>query len=269
MGSPRMPRIAALLLPVFAVACSENTTAPSDSTLVRIGFSTSGATALFAGGSPTAAGLTVEGTNGTLVIDDLRLVVGEFELEQEEDDCLPGGAACVDFESLPFLVNVPLDGGTVQVASDNIPAGVYRELEFESMDFEYDDDADDVDGDDEDDRPVEVQAALTQILEQLRAVYPDLPLGASMVARGTFTPTGGSPQPFTVYFDAEVEIEMELNPPIELPASDGSMIVVNLRPELWFVRDGQVINLAAYDGRLIELEVEFEDGFEEIEFDDD
>lgn len=268
MGHHRMPRLAALLLPVVALACSD-TTGPTDGTLVRIGFSTAGATAALAGTGSIAAGMTVTGTNGTLEIDDLRLIVGEFELESDEDDCLPGGAECVDFESLPFLVNVPLDGGMVQVASDNIPAGIYKELEFETKDFEYDDDADDVYGDDDDDNDAQVQATLTQILEQLRSVYPDMPEGASMVASGTFTPTGGTPQPFTVYFDAEVEVEMELNPPIELPAADGSTIVVNLRPELWFVRGEQVVNLAAYDGQLVEFEVEFEDGIEDVEFDDD
>lgn len=96
-----------------------------------------------------------------------------------------------------------------------------------------------------------------------------------MLAIGTFTPTGGAPVPFRVYFEAEVEIEMDLVPPVTVTDDgSGATFTVHIDPALWFKRaDGTVMNLAALDydatGSVVEFEFEMENGFTEIEFDDD
>lgn len=91
-----------------------------------------------------------------------------------------------------------------------------------------------------------------------------------MVVTGTFTPTGGAPQNFTVFFDADIEVEMDLVPPLVIDATGTASrtITINLDPALWFQANGQVLDLSSFNGQTLEFEAEIEDGFVEIEFDD-
>lgn len=203
--------------------------------------------------------LVVAGTNGTLEIEDLRLIVGEFELEAEDDqECGELEDDCADFEIPAFIVDVPLTGGLVSVGDHEVPPGVYKELEFETRGLDDDEDDDDTD-----------RAHVLELIAELRQTYPAFPLRATMVARGTFTPAdGGAPRAFVTYFDAEVEIELELEPPMVLPAAGPTTLVVDLMPDLWF-RDGtRVIDLSQFDNRFVEFEFEFEKGVSGVEFDD-
>lgn len=222
------------------------------------------ATAAFSGTGSARQGLVVSGSNGTLEIEDLRLIVSEFELEgEDDDDCDDDGNVndddCEDFELPPFLVDVPLTGGIVEVASADVQPGVYKELEFETRGLDDDDDDDSRD-----------RARILELVTELRQTYPSFPQRASMVASGTFTPTDGEPRPFVVYFDAEVEIELELEPPMVLPGEGQTQLVVDLRPDLWFRNGAQVRDLSQFDNRFVEFEFEMERGFDsvEIEFDD-
>lgn len=91
-------------------------------------------------GAPQGAPIT--GTNGLLDITDIRVIVEEFELEPVEvPDCdvEPEPAACEDFEARYFFIDVPLTGAPVTVVQQDIPAGLYDELEFEVDDVEVDD----------------------------------------------------------------------------------------------------------------------------------
>lgn len=265
---PRTATIAAITIAVALVAACDDTTGPADgATELSVAFAVqSGAQATFSGTG--IQNLEISGSNGTLVIDDLRLIVSEFELEAEDeganfddacgdDDDASDEDDCLDFHFPPFLLDVPLTGGIVEVGSADVPPGVYEELEFETRGLDDDED------DDETDR-----ARVLQLINELRATYAGFPETASMVARGTFTPTGGAARPFVVYFDAEVEVELEFEPPIVLPAADGSALVVDLRPDLWFRAGEQVVDLSQWDGRFVELEFEMERGFEKVEFDD-
>lgn len=196
--------------------------------------------------------ITLAGSNGTLVVEDIRLIVSKLELERsgieceaEEDD-----DNCEKFEGGPFLVNL-LDGTAEEVVTAIVPAGAYEEFEFKVEDLELDDDEDD-----ESD-----SAALEALLGQMRQSYPEFPGNASAVVHGTF-----DGQPFTVYLDAEVEVEREFAVPFRVP-EDGA-ILVNLDPGSWFMAGGEVVDLVALDGETIEFEAEFESGVE-IEFDDD
>lgn len=95
-----------------------------------------------------------------------------------------------------------------------------------------------------------------------------------MVAEGTFTPEDDSARSFTSYFDAEIEVEREMDRPFELDGDGLSrQLTVTLDPALWFTAsDGTVTNLTQFDyqstGELVEFEAEFEKGITEIEFDD-
>lgn len=198
--------------------------------------------------------LSFEGTNGTLTISDLRFIVEEFELD--------GNDATEDVEAPPGFVSLPLDAAEVEpVARKEIPAGHYTELEFEVEDLDLDED--------------ESEGEHEQLTSAIRADFPEWPDKASMVVVGSFTPEGGEPQAFTTYFEAEIEVELDLEPPLEVTADGPSRAVkVRLDPMQWFLQaDGSVLDLSQYDyektDELPEFEAEFENGVAEIEFDDD
>jgi hypothetical protein len=209
------------------------------------------------------AALAIAGTNGTLRIDDLRLVVAEFELKrQEDDDCdaLTGSDhdACEEFDAGPFFVDVPLEGGSTIVVSTVVPADTYRRIDFEVEDLE-----------DDGENAAEI-ARIEAALAEIRAEFPEWPRKASMLAVGEFEPADGSGgRPFRVFFEAEIEVERSLEPPMVVGGDDSQRTVsVQLDPALWFTRaDGSVLDLSAFDGSLIEFEVEIERGFTSVEFD--
>ncbi len=226
--------------------------------------------------APSAAGQTgapvqFAGTNGTLTITRVLMIVSEMELEHEDgcdDDAGIAGQLfedCEDFEADPTLIDLPLDGTPITVATALIAPGVYDELEFEVEDIDLDDL-----GDDEGRRVV-----LEALRDEVRGLVPDWPEKATLLITGTFQAPGEAPVAFRTFVEAEIEVEMDLLPNLVI-GSDGSAnrsIIVDLRPDLWF-RDSQgaVRDLTQWDfdstGLLLELEVEIENGFWSVEFDD-
>jgi hypothetical protein len=232
------------------------------------------------GGPSLVAGspMLIEGTNGTLTISEIRLIVAEVELEGEGDDFCdddgsddvdsPGSGGsfeddCADFEAPPRFLDLPLDGEPVEAFVGLVPPGVYDELEFEIEDLE----------DDEDD--TEFAAEIVVLREQILAAFPDWPRKATALVVGSFESEADGVTEFRVYLEAEIEVEMELNPNLVV-GDDGGVaadLTVDIRPDVWFTSaDGSVLPLHLYDfdltGSLLELEVEIEDGFGEIEIDD-
>jgi hypothetical protein len=268
-------RMAAMLVlaTLATAACGEATGSQGDGR-VAVRFTTGGQAGVAAAveGETAAAGgtLLVAGSNGTLSIQDVRLIVNEFELENDDhgrggddddDDACDssgrGNPCRQEFRAPPFLLELPLSGGQVTVATDQVPAGSYNEFKFKVEDLELDDD----------DHTATERQALQAILTQVRATYPAFPDRASMVVRGTFTPTGGAPRPFTVYFDAEIEVETELSPPLVVPRT--ASLTVDVQPDLWFRSGTQVRDLSALDGRTVEFEIEIERGFGRVEVERD
>lgn len=222
------------------------------------------ANVMSAGDAQLASDLTVTGTNGTLVIDDIRFIVEELELkssesssvcndDDEHDDDLRISAdehygdddadddddedddEC-EFEGGPFIVDLPLDGsGKATITTENVPAGTYDSFKFKIDDLE----ADDEDDDDE-------AAKAPSLLADIRSAYPNFPSRASMVVHGTQNGT-----PFTVYFRSKIKISQAISPPLVVPG-DG-VITVNLDPSMWFKVGDQVLNLLALNGRLVDL----------------
>ncbi|NNF12055.1 MAG: hypothetical protein HKN72_02460 [Gemmatimonadetes bacterium] len=257
--SIRLLTVAALAI---AIAACDSSTGPSEGGEVEIRFrSTTTAAAV-----PGLLAVPVAGTNGILELTDLRMVIAELEFEALDGTC-PSNSSddddddCEEIELPPRLVEVPLDGSPLAVTTADLPAGAYDEFELEVEDLE----------DDEGD-PGYAQAIAT-LRSTIAASFPDWPEEASVRVEGSFTPTGGQARPFVVYIDAEVEVELDLSPPLQVREGVTAGLDVVLSPERWFVlEDGSVLDLSAFDfpttGVLLELEVEIEDGFE-VEIDDD
>lgn len=240
-------------------ACSDN---PADGgpgggdARVQLRFGVAGGQAFAASPRLQTGGtdaLTVTGANGTLRIDDLRMVVAEFELKGDDDVNTCGqtaGAAddCDDFNAGPMFIDLPLTGGSVPIGSGDVPAGTYREVEFEVEDL-----------DDDEENPAE-RARIEQLWQQIRAQFPDWPRDASLLVAGTFTPAGGQPQTFRTFVEAEIEIETALSPRLVVGQGESRTADVLLDPASIFRSGGNVLNLAQASGRN-ELEIRIENGF--------
>jgi len=269
-----MRPISLLAIGFLGLAACDSATGPESRNMVEVRFqssTTSAAAAAWEGPSllsPRGQGASWEGTNGTLELDGVWMIVAEFELKgnqtalgegcpgEEEEDCH-------GFEAPPFFLELPLGDGSVSVATDEVPPGTYDGFEFE---------VEDLDDEDEDDG-----VGASELMGRIRASFPDWPEQASLLVTGTFTPTGGDPRPFRVFVDAEIEIEKRLDPALVI-ADDGTAgfeaIVVQVDPLAWFQRpDGSVLDLSAHDfdqtGELLELEAEMEHGFHHIDVEDD
>lgn len=220
---------------------------------------------------PAGAPVQYDGTNGTLIIDQVLMIVSSVELEHEDgcdDDTGVDGQLfeeCEDFEADPQLIDLPLDGAPLAVASALIAPGVYDELEFQIEDIDLDDL-----GDDE-----EMRVVLEALRDEVRSQVPDWPEKASMLITGTFQAPGEAPVAFRTFVEAEVEVELDLLPNLII-GNDGvanRTVIVDLRPDLWFTdNQGGVRDLTRWDyestGLLLELDVEIEAGFWSVEFDD-
>jgi hypothetical protein len=247
---------AAILL--CTAACDDGTS-PNDSSRLRVAFAAVDTT----GTQSNSNQLVVTGTNGTLTITDVRMMVSEFELKgpracvQEEDNGELELEHC-EFESAPFLLDLDLDGDPIVVATTDVPTGAYTEVEFEVEDLKRDHDDDDRTGD-----------AISALRAELRSAFPNFPDDASVVVVGTFTPTGGTARPFTVFLDADIDFELPLIPPLIInDAGANRTVTVELTPRRWFLRGGRVIDLSAFNNRLLEFGEDFRLGIHRARCDD-
>lgn len=249
---------------VMLAACGDGTGVQGPET-VSLNFRVDGPTVpAAAAGMGLVAGppMTIEGTNGSLTIDEIRIVINEVQLKPEDDNCEDGSLddSCGEFEAPPRFLDLPLDGEPIAAVTALIAPGTYEELDFEIEDLE-DDETDPA-------QAAAIDAVRTQILSEIS----DWPRKASALVAGSFAATGGGSIDFRVFLDAEIEIEMELFPRLVI-GDDGTAsrdLTVNVRPEMWFLRpDGTVLPLHLYDydltRRLLDFELEMEDGFTELE----
>lgn len=214
--------------------------------------------------------LVLVAANGSLAIDEILLIVDEVELHRADGFCADGSSDdddpfdddCGELEMSPRLLDLPLDGEPIEAVTAQIAAGTYKRLDFEIEDLE------------DDETDAARAAAIAVLRAEILSIVPDWPQKASTLVTGSFTPVGGSPVDFRVFLDAEIEVELDLVP-LLVVAEDGTVsreITVDVAPEVWFRRpDGSLLPLHQLDhgqtGDLLELEVEMEDGFTEIELD--
>ena len=277
-----MSRAHAVLAAALILPCACDAIGPGDGSNVAIRFAAvSSPGAAPAGAVSTAAGeFIVEGSNGTLVLSEVHIIVDEFELERVDDACtakddIRSSASsdddergdddedeCEEFTAGPLFVGLDL-GGEVPVVAQSVPAGTYTGLEFKVEDLEFDDD-------DDDHSAAEAQALLQTILG---AGFEEWPSKASLAVSGTWTPAGGSPQAFTSFFEAELKIRQRFDPPLTLEG-EPSTITVEVDPSLWFrVPNGLVRDLSLLDfdltGRVFQLDVRLDAGFRGVRHDRD
>lgn len=257
------------LLGLFALTACDGGTGPGGPQDVALSFKVTPSTApaSAAGGGSAAGNLVLQGTNGTLTIDEIRIVINEVELEPADGSCdlMDNGDSddCPEFEAPPSFLDLPLDGTPVDAVTAAITPGTYKSLDFEVEDLE----------DDKDD-PAEA-AAVATVRTQIQTLFPDWPREASAVVLGSFQPTGGEAVSFRVYLKAEIEVELDLVPNLVI-ADDGTAnrsLTVDIAPDLWFKRaDGTVYPLHEWDyettQQMLEFDVEMEDGFTKVEIDD-
>lgn len=258
----RTDRIVALAgLAMLATWGCTDVSGPADGRAnVSIGFETIGSAGTEATMSMGAASLAIEGTNGTLVLEEVHMIVAEFELKVEDDDDCPSGALhepCEKFDAGPSFVNLSLEPGGTTAVAQSVDAGVYDELEFEVEDLD--------DGEEGALEGARTRELRTRILTQ----FPDWPRDASMLVSGTFTPRNGSPQAFRTYLEAEIEIELDFVPPLVVEDGGDQEVTVEVDPEMWFRQgDGTVLDLSSFDygrtGRILEFEFEVERGFSSL-----
>jgi hypothetical protein len=262
---PRLvPFVFALIAAVALVGCDSTGSSTSNSGEVTVSFATASSTQSTRSFAKAAAdSLVLSGSNGTMQIDDIRLIVDKVKLEQDTEGTGEDSAEVeiereVEVERPDFL-DLPLQESEVSpVAAGDVPAGTYNEFEFEV------DDLDDDEGN--------AQELLSDIRNE--EGFPNWPEDASMVVIGTFTPADGSPTSFTTYFEAEIEVERVLSTPLEVTSEGFSReLIVRLDPARWFGQgDDTIRDLSQFDyeetGTVKELEAEFEDGVAEIEYDD-
>lgn len=273
----------ALAVGILSLAGCDSLTGPGRGGNVAIRFSTTSSSALSSNlvsagnASPHADQLTVTGTNGTIVIDDIRFIVENMKLrssdansacdddedeneidddrlvstsqsrdgnedENDEDEC--------EFKGGPFIVDLPLQGNTT-IATQDVPAGTYDRVKFRIDDLEADDDDDDGE-----------KANTPNLLSDMRAVYPNFPSRASMVVKGT-----QNGQPFVVYFRSKLNITQPISPPLVVPGSQ--TLTVQIDPSMWFKNGNQVVNLLALNGQLVDFGNGFSGGIRGAHRDDD
>lgn len=206
----------------------------------------------------TSNSLLIEGQNGTLRLTDIRLIVSETELEGQGEE--------TEYEAGASVVDLPLDTAQVSLSgAQQAPTGSYTTLEFEVENLEVEED----DPGEEEEEGQNFEAILTEA----RNAYPNWPRQASMVAEGTFTTSDGSARSFTTYFDAEIEVGRSIDPPLQVTQNGTPRnLTIHLRPSRWFEGSGDTVrdlSQADYEetGQLLSLE--FEDGVEGVESDDD
>ena len=257
-------------LPLLVTGCGDSTSGPAQrpQIAVRFGLAASSVSPsvvqLQQQGRSVATNLVVTGSNGTLNITNVSFIVSKIEMDcnSNDSDSLP---SCADFKAAPSFVKLPFGAsGVVAASANNIRAGEYTELEFKIKNLE----------DDEDDDALEI-AQTVALRTAIRAMHADFPDKASMIIEGTFTPVGSmTAVPFRTYFDAEIEVEMNLVPPLRVVESIASRsLSVDVQPALWLKRaDGTVIDLSTLDYSRtrshLRIEVEMRTGFRTVKIED-
>lgn len=165
-------------------------------------------------------------------LTEVKFLVEELELESVNDDSS-------DFEVEDLIVNLPLDGSRIELTSQIIPSGVYEEFE---MEIEHDDETSVSDPD-----------------------FSENGNHYSLVIRGSY-----NGEEFLFRSEEDFEIEMELNPVLEISDNNGSTsVAINIDPSGWFL-DSQGNPLDPSDPANKELiEENIENSFEAEEDDDD
>ena len=210
---------------LILAACANSTTGAGRPAVMTLSVTAHRATSASLSPVASAAPISLEGGGNTVVIDQVRLVLGEIELELASADCSDSGHGgsgsgvsgngndCPEIELDPVLIDIPLAGTATLDLGVLVPAGSYRELEFK------------IEKADDDTGPE---------AEFLRA-HPEF-RGVSIRVDGTF-----NGQPFTFRSALEAEIEAEFNRPLVVSAAEPLNLTVSVDVASWFKGAGGTV----------------------------
>ena len=175
-----------------------------------------------------------DGTN-EIEISEVKFFLEEFELDGTN------GTADFELEDLnDFIVNLPLDGTPLMITQAEIPVGFYDEFEMEIEKPDSDIIVTDPD-------------------------FRDETGSYSVVVKGLF-----NGEDFTFRSSEDFEIDVDLNPPLEISETSQSTLVIEIFVPVWFMgADGMIMNPKELNNtekinKNIESSFEaFEDSFED------
>lgn len=275
-----------LLLPLVTIACIDLFVSPDgESGRLGLSFRLAEADAASAAVAPGTAGAsasvdprfstTVTGSSGaTLVLHDVRIVVGQFALERDVGDCDGTTAgeegSCARFVADPHLLQLSLgelEAGEEIRVSESAPADTYSALEFAVR------------------RPGE--ALLSEIREQGREIaddrpdrpklaFGDWPEEATAFVSGAYDADGpdgaGAPVPFRIFFHGEAgaQIDFREDLPLVIRSGETTQAAIVMSREVWRASDGQeVLDLSQLDydetGEVYALDPALIEGFESVD----
>jgi hypothetical protein len=181
--------------------------------------------ATHASGSASAPALMapdtmVDAGGNVLVLTKVELVLKEIELKRQNDDACDSLSAgehdrCEEFETGPFLLDLPLGSGVAHQVTVDADSGVFDEIEFKIHKPEDDGDAAD-------------QAFL--------AAHPDLK-DVSIRVTGTFNGTD-----FEFTSDLNADQEVEISPPLVIAASGSVDLTLMVDLSGWFLNGSVLVD---------------------------
>lgn len=144
-----------------------------------------------------ATGSGTQSAANDIVLEEVKLFVEEFELESLRDDDY-------DFELDDIIVNLPLDGTPFTVTQQEVRPGLYEEFEME----------------------VERPGDDTQVSD---SDFSDDTGRYSIAVRGTF-----NGEEFFFRSKKDFELEMDLNPPLEIAEGEEFSLTLGVDLSKWF-----------------------------------
>ena len=204
-------RAASTTAVVLLAACDSTSV---DRKLVNVSFATQASASAAA-----ALDVTVGDGANTIVITKAQIVVRKLELKSsditacaDESDDNPSSDDCEEVKAGPMLVDLPLTPGATSELTASIPAGTYRELEFQVH------------------KPTSTPADQAFV-----AANPNF-ANASIRVEGTYNGT-----PFVYTSTMTDEFELEFDPPIVLDA-DNKNVTIKVDLATWFMNGTTVID---------------------------
>ncbi|WP_018126524.1 hypothetical protein [Balneola vulgaris] len=172
----------------------------------------------------------------TLIITEAKFRISELEVESAQADS-------ADFEGGPFILDLNISGGITELATTEIKAGIYEELEIE------------IEKPDSGETPSD----------------PDFKIGEgenerfSLIIRGTY-----NGNEFTFRSSKDFEIEVEFEQGVEIQSNTEGLIDVTLSIDsaIWFVdANGNTLDPTLVENQAM-IEAAIEASFEAFEDDD-
>lgn len=274
-----------LVLPLITIGCIDMFVSPdAASGRLSLSFRVAEADAASAAVAPGPAAVspsidprlstTIAGSGGaTLVLHDVRIVVGEFALERDVGDCdgTTGGeeGSCARFVADPHLLQLSLgelEAGEEIRVSESAPADTYSALEFAVQ--------------------VPGEGLLSDIREQGRRIaeerpdrpklaFGDWPEEATAFVSGAYDADGpdgaAAPVPFRIFFHGEAGAQVDFpdDLPLIIRADETTEAAVVMSREAWRASDGQeVLDLSQLDydetGEVYALDPALIESFESV-----